>query len=77
MRAHLDADLGTLMSRQATTIASTALLIRTLLGEKLRTARDALERLTLYGAETGEEGAARVRLLYEFWALSRAIGGAK
>jgi hypothetical protein len=44
-----------------------------LLNRKLGECRDSLETLTLYGAETAEEQEDKERLLFEFWAVSRAL----
>ena len=47
--------------------------IAQLLGGRLSECRDALETLTLCGAETAAEQDERQTLLFEFWALSRAM----
>jgi SAM-dependent methyltransferase len=49
--------------------------IHSLLEDRLRRVNDALESLAEYPAETGEEGDQKVALLYEFWAVYRALGG--
>jgi hypothetical protein len=47
--------------------------IQTALRDRLRDCKSALEALTQYGAETKEESDSKLRLLYEHWALSRAL----
>jgi len=53
-------------------VAQTATRMSEVLTRKLNLCRDALESLTICGATTEEEERNRVRLLYEYWALSRA-----
>lgn len=47
--------------------------IARLLQIRLKNCRNALESLTSFGAETAEEQEDRDRLLFEFWARSRAL----
>jgi len=47
--------------------------IARLLEARLHNCRSALESLTVHGAETAEEQEDKERLLFEFWALSRAL----
>lgn len=47
--------------------------ISLLLQARLNNCRGALESITVYGAETAEEQEDKERLLYEFWAISRAL----
>ncbi|MCY1067940.1 class I SAM-dependent methyltransferase [Nannocystis sp. RBIL2] len=73
-RNHLDLPSSELHARRNAAISSTAKTIRHLMTERLFRCVAALESLTRYGAETEDEGAERQRLLYEHWALTRAIG---
>ena len=56
-------------------IENTSERIRDLLRERALRVRAALESLTEHGPETGEEANEKEFLLYEFWAVSRALGG--
>jgi hypothetical protein len=47
--------------------------IEQILRRRLDECRASLETLTMYGAETAEEQDDKERLLFEFWALSRAL----
>jgi SAM-dependent methyltransferase len=49
--------------------------ITRLLKARLNNCRSALESLTVHGAETAEEQEDKERLLFEFWAISRALEG--
>lgn len=51
--------------------------ITSLLMRKFEICRKSLETLTLYGAETAEEKEERERLVYEFWAVARALEGTR
>jgi len=64
-----------LASAAQAAIDATSARIAELLREKLDALARQLENLTLYGAETPEEEAAKVDALYEFWSLTRAAGG--
>lgn len=54
-------------------VAATAAWVKKLLERKLKQTRQALESLTLFGAETGDEANAKEEFLYDFWALMRAM----
>lgn len=56
-------------------IAAGADAIAAALSSRLSECRKALEMLTRYGVATAEEEGDKQRLLFEFWALSRALGG--
>jgi SAM-dependent methyltransferase len=60
-------------AQKAKAIDSISHLIAQLLTSKLEICRRSLDTLTLCGAETAEEEEEKVRLLFEFWAISRAI----
>lgn len=56
-------------------ITATAEKITELLGVKLNVTKKALEGLTRFGPETDEEASNKEGLLFQFWALSRALEG--
>lgn len=74
-RKYLDIASGDGNSKRQVAINKGAEEITSLLARKLQTCRKSLETLTLYGAETPEEKEERERLVYEFWAVSRALEG--
>lgn len=47
--------------------------IETILKEKFSQIKGALESLTKFGAETSEESQAKEKLLFDYWAVSRAL----
>jgi len=63
--------------RSAEAITLTAKRIALLLEHKLKVTKTALESLTRFGAETEEEASNKEGLLFQFWALSRALEGIK
>lgn len=63
--------------RSADAITATAAKIASLLELKLKVTKTALESLTRFGAETEEEASNKEGLLFQFWALSRALEGIK
>jgi hypothetical protein len=72
-RNHLglaDADLSVSLTRARDDTAST---IAELLAAKMDQCKKALHKLTEYGAETADEQEEKEKLLYEYWALSRAL----
>lgn len=70
-RPHLEIE-DSLDGIRDTTVEATAQQIVELLDLKLAQTRTALESLTQFGAETGEEAAAKESYLYDFWAITRA-----
>lgn len=74
-RAHMGLADAALAAAAQAAINATSARIAELLREKLDALARQLENLTLYGAETPEEEAAKVDALYEFWSLTRAAGG--
>jgi hypothetical protein len=64
-----------LNERCAEAIISTAAKVTELLRSKLEVTKGALESLTRFGGETAEEDFDKEGLLFQFWALSRALGG--
>ncbi len=57
----------------ANTVRNCSLSIRTLMETKKANIEIALENLTRFGAQTDDEKVTKQRLLYDFWALSRAL----
>lgn len=55
-------------------VATTAAIIRDLLAGRLVRVNAALESLAENGSASGEEDDEKLNLLYEFWAVSRALG---
>lgn len=72
-RAHLGVGRAELIEHRGIAIDTTASQIRTLLLRKHGQTKRALESLTRYGAETQAERDDKERLLFDFWALSRAL----
>lgn len=72
-RQHLNVSRADAEARVSTAIQKTAIKIKTLLERRFAECRMSLETLTLCGAETPEEQEAKERLLFEFWALYRAL----
>jgi hypothetical protein len=54
-------------------VTRTVELIQSLLARKLDDCRAALESLTVHGAGTPEEQTQKLRFLFDYWALSRAL----
>lgn len=63
--------------RSAAAITVTSTKITSLLELKLKVTKAALESLTRFGEETEEEASNKEGLLFQFWALSRALEGNK
>jgi SAM-dependent methyltransferase len=55
-------------------VHATSNCIETVLRRKLAEVSNALDGLTLFGPETEKEAKDKEKLLYDFWALSRALG---
>ena len=64
-------------NRSTQAINATADKIASLLELKLKVVKAALESLTRFNAETCEEASDKEGLLFQFWALSRALEGIK
>lgn len=60
-------------SRSATSVQVAIHKIEAILTRKLSETKKALEALTRFGAETGAEAADKERLLFDFWAITRAM----
>lgn len=74
-REHLGILQDAIAERMETAVAAGTGVIAAALSRRLDECRRALETLTRYGAATAEEEDDKQRLLFEFWALSRALGG--
>jgi ubiquinone/menaquinone biosynthesis C-methylase UbiE len=74
-RGHLGISGEQLAQRSDEAIQQTRDQIVALLNRRMRECRASLETLTAYGAQTAQEQGAKEHLLYEFWALSRALEG--
>jgi hypothetical protein len=72
-RHHLGISRDDAVKRMDAAIRATGEEVSQLLRRRLSECRASLETLTRYGAETGEEQNDKERLLYEFWALTRAL----
>ncbi len=72
-RQHFAVSPEHLAERSATAVASVTQEVGMLLLTKLEGCREALEGLTRFGAETGEEQSTKESLLFDFWALTRAL----
>lgn len=74
-RSHLGIDDAVLRERAPEGLSRMKDAAADLLRDRLRTCELALGDLTRYGSATAEETGDRERLLHEFWALHRQIGG--
>ncbi len=72
-RQHLEISSDEMRDRLETAIHDTRSEVSEMLQRRLSDCRASLETLTIYGAETAEEQEDKERLLFEFWALSRAL----
>ena len=72
-RQHLSAARVDVSARAAAATQEIGEEILQLLNRRLDECRTSLETLTVCGAETAEEQEDKERLLFEFWALSRAL----
>jgi len=72
-RQHLSVARVDLSARAAAATQEIGEEILQLLNRRLDECRTSLETLTVCGAETAEEQEDKERLLFEFWALSRAL----
>lgn len=72
-RQHFGVSAADLLARREGAIEQTSRAIVELLRKKMDLCRNALDSLTRYGAETADEQKEKTRLLYEFWAVHRAM----
>jgi hypothetical protein len=70
-RSKLDVDKKALVKLLPKVRAKVSAFISTLFDEKLERTIEALEVLTKYGEQTVDEQKRKVKLLYDFWSLSR------
>jgi peptidoglycan/xylan/chitin deacetylase (PgdA/CDA1 family) len=77
IRRHLNTSRETIKKNKAQATLKTRKKIEAILNIKYGECKKALESLTYYQSETSEEAAAETNLLYDFWALSRAIEGTR
>ncbi|GEO43674.1 hypothetical protein SAE02_78220 [Skermanella aerolata] len=76
-RNYIKLDDNGLAAATAKAIEVTSSKIMELMRTRLSACTKALMALTEFDAETADEEADKVRLLHEFWALTRALGGAE
>jgi hypothetical protein len=74
-RERLGISADEIATRSADAIEQARQEVVVVLRRRLDECRRSLETLTLYGAETAEEQEDKEHLLYEHWALSRALEG--
>lgn len=72
-RQHLGLTSDQVAKRLDDAVRETGRLVSELLRDRLVNCRTSLQTLTMCGAETAEEQEEKEQLLYEFWALSRAL----
>jgi SAM-dependent methyltransferase len=70
-RQHLGISLDDAVGKGDVAIRETCDEVTRIIKQRSMDCRAALENLTKYGAETAEEQEDKLRLLFEFWALSR------
>jgi len=73
-RRHVGCSDDEARARAKEAVTRTKDAIQAVLSERLARCQQALESLTKYGAETKAETDEKVRLLFEYWALSRTLG---
>lgn len=73
-RSHLTVPPEALQLRRAQMVAGASGLIRELLGKRLSDVHQALSTASRYAERDGDEQADVQRLLYDYWAISRALG---
>lgn len=61
------------LSRTKEAVEATTKCIKEVLLRKLRLTQKALEALTKFGSETGQEATDKVKLLYDFFAITRVL----
>jgi len=72
-REHLQVTDQVIFEKAGVVIGKAAGVITDVLKNKLKTVSDALESLTRFGSENEEEMKQKIKLLYDFWSLERAI----
>jgi hypothetical protein len=76
-RHHIKLDDDALTTIAAEAVGVTGTKITELMRTRLGACTKALTALTEFDSETADEQADKIRLLHEFWAVTRALGGAK
>ena len=72
-RKHIHVSSADIGAVTGATLTATSDEIISVLAQRMVRCRAALEKLTQYGSETAAESDEREYLLFEFWALSRAL----
>ena len=72
-RQHFGRTSAQIVEQTPTAIAAVLEQVEHTLRLKLTACRTALETLTLYGSETGDEEVTKNSLVYDFWAITRAL----
>jgi hypothetical protein len=72
-REYISVNHETLVAKRAPAITATEQATHGVLRRRLSQCREALELLTKFGPDTAEEHDDREHLLYEFWAITRAL----
>lgn len=72
-REYISVNHEALAAKRAPAIAVTEQAIKGVLRRRLSQCREALDLLTKFGPDTAEEQDDREHLLYEFWAITRAL----
>jgi SAM-dependent methyltransferase len=73
-REHIAASDAQIDERRDAAVDATGDAIIAVLEQRRALCQSTLDKLTIYGPETGEEEDDREHLLYEFWAITRALG---
>jgi hypothetical protein len=74
-RKHIGPTAAVLAGGADAAIAAIAITIEALMKRRLADCRRTLEAFTMFGVETAEEQEDRTHLLYDYWALTRALTG--
>jgi hypothetical protein len=72
-RQHFGCTAEEINEREINAITAATARVGDILNRKLTACRTALEALTRFGTETGDEEATKNTLVYEFWAITRAL----
>jgi SAM-dependent methyltransferase len=76
-RQHLGISDAQILKLRTHAVEQASNKVTALLRAKLASCKDALDQLTTHPPEVGAEENAREKLLYEFWAVSRALENSK
>lgn len=72
-RQHMGVSEADVTSKSDNAVRSTSDEIISILRRRMDECRRSLESLTIYGASTSQEHSEKERLLFEFWAIARAL----